>query len=244
MRFVGMNIKGNPPMKYRKVKHDLQVAKRYASVIAVQEFRWPWYWAAASRVLKNFNSYPSKKVGFLRPVFSGQAIFWRKDKYTKVDSRTWMLHKGVRKVSEDRRLRAVLLKPKFSANKVWYLTGHNVVGGDEKTDSLQRRVILSKDIGVLDTALLELTQTGYPIVGQLDANIHLGSHAYEYFVDILDEYNARIMGQHGVEFLFVINGKDNNIFVNEYGIIPTSKLNTDHEGRTLSFSLRNRKPLR
>lgn len=241
-QFLGLNIKGTPAMPARAVAHDLRVAKRRASVVAVQEFKWPWYWRTLGRQLpaassSAWRSSPNPLVGLARPVFGGQAVAWRGQLWRRRKTRRLLLHAGAAGISESRQLRAALLEDRNTELRAWFGTTHFVVGGDQTSDSLRRRNLLAEDLAQLDRFLAELTRTGDPVVFQLDANIRPRSEAYPKLRAILRRHRATIHGTHGVEFLFTINGTRTLVEVKDDWIVPTSELRTDHEGRGITFRL-------
>lgn len=240
-RFIGMNIKGTPKMPAANVAHDVKLALSTAGVVAVQEFRHRSYWRELRKAMRAHNerwrSYPSVAVGIARPVYSGQAIAWRTDQWRVIGRKRRLLHSGQAQISEDRHARAVLLEERISGIPCWFATTHYVVGGDEKRDPSRRRLLLAQDVTVTDELLSDLTATGHPIVFQLDANIRPGSGAWTTFRRMLLRHHAVIIGHHGVEYLFVIQGKHARVHVDHDWIVPASRLKTDHEGRGVTIRL-------
>jgi hypothetical protein len=243
--FAGLNIKGTPAMSARKVRHDLRVAKNYASVVVLQEFRWPWYWRVATRVMgrvkkwrNRWASSPSYRDGLARPVFGAQAVMWRRKVWKRLDTMQRILHRGAAGISEDRRLRACLLADRETGLAAWFGTTHFVVGGDNDGDGRKRRAMLQEDIRRLDKFLTDLTADGEPVVFQLDANIRAKSDTYRQFREMLARHKAILHGnKSGVEYLFTINGKKVRVDVKKAWQIPVTALRTDHEGRGITFRL-------
>ena len=249
-RFAGANIKGTPAMPARNVRHDLRVLKNHASLLVVQEFRWPWYWRTADRVLsrlakkgKRWGSSPTYTDGLARPVFGAQAVLWRRSAWRHKDTKQRILHHGAAGISEDRRLRACLMEDRKNPVPGWVGTTHFVVGGDNDGDGPKRRAMLQEDIDRLDEFLTDLRATGHPIVFQLDANIKASSDTYRQFRDMLRRHGARLQGNRkGVEYLFVIDGGHAEVQVQNAWEIPTSGLRTDHEARGITFRFVARTP--
>ena len=237
-RFLGMNIKGTPSMRQSKVEHDLDIAKAKADVLVVQEFRWPWYFSAAKKVMSSaeiaWGTSPGVNHGYVRPVAGAQGVMWLRERFKRLRTRHALAHAGVAGVSESRFLRACLLRDRETGIKGWFGTTHFVVGGDEFTDSNRRKAIMAGDLIALDKFLTGLKRGGHPILFQLDANIHKGSWAYAEFMRILRKHGATVHGEHGVEYLFTINGRKAQVEVRNDWIIPTSRLETDHEGRGIT----------
>lgn len=244
-RFAGLNIKGTPAMSGRKVRHDLRVAKNHASVVVLQEFRWPWYWRSANRVLNRakkwrnrWASSPSYADGLARPVFGAQAVLWKRKPWKRRDTKQRVLHDGEAGISETRRLRACLLEDRESGLAAWFGTTHFVVGGDNDGDGPVRRRMLQENMDRLDEFLADLVATGHPVVFQLDANIRASSDTYRQFRAMLAKHRAVLHGNKaGVEYLFTINAKKARVQVDKAWQIPTSALHTDHEGRGITFRL-------
>lgn len=241
-RFAGFNIKGTPAMPAASVAHDLRVASRYGSVLALQEFRWPWYWHAMSRVMpahadRPWRASPGMPEGAARPVLGAQAVLWKGRVWKRIDTRVAILHKGAAKISETRYLRAVLLEDRATGLRCWFASTHFVVAGDRAGHSERRRTIMAMDLNALDNFLHGLTRTGYPVAMQLDANIHTGTPAYREFRAILRRYKGTIHGTHGVEYLFTLPGTRTDIEVSDDWVVPTTRLKTDHEGRGITFRL-------
>lgn len=249
-RFAGANIKGTPAMRARKVRHDLRVLKSHASLLVLQEFKWPWYWRAARRVLsrmtkkgKRWGSSPTYRDGLARPVFGAQAVLWRRNVWRHLDTRQRLVHHGAAGISEDRRLRACLVADRENPVPGWAGTTHFVVSGDNDNDSPKRRAMMQDDIQSLDRFLRDLRATGHPIVFQLDANIRASSDVYRQFRGMLRKHGARLQGnRRGVEYLFVIDGRDATVEVKNSWQIPASALRTDHEARGLTFRFVARTP--
>jgi hypothetical protein len=240
--FLGLNIKGTPAMPGRAVAHDLRIAKRRGDVVALQEFKWPWYWMRLSRILPRggrakWRAYPSHDRGLARPNEGAQAVLWKASAWRRVDSRRALLHEGAAKITERRWLRAVLLEDRETGLRAWFGSTHFVVGGDEAADSPRRKAILDGDIARLDAFLADLLGTGHPVLFQLDANIRPSSVAFRTFRDVLRKHEARLHGDRGVEYLFHIDAPGTTVHVLKPWVVPVQELRTDHEGRGLTFRL-------
>lgn len=259
-RIVGMNIKGTPPMNGKRVEHDLRVARDDydAQVIVTQETRWRWYFRKVGKILKPRRKTPTSKPragatwaheprlarALAAPVFAAQAVFWRSDqlKRRKVERRR--LHRGAAKISESRQLRGVLLQDlehRDDPDMAWWNgTTHFVVGADRAGDGQTRQDILyDQDLPNFDRWLGAMLATGHGAVVQLDANIARGSAAYDDLLRVVRRHGGRIVGRHGVEYLIVFQPSNGTrIDVLDTWEIPTSKLETDHEGRGLTMRLR------
>src|SRR4051812_9129012 len=84
--FAGANIRSNPPMKLPSVRHDFRVLMKKADVFVVQEFTLRYYWAAVSALMRlNWGVYPGWKAGLATPIKGGQAIFWRRKIWSKLN---------------------------------------------------------------------------------------------------------------------------------------------------------------
>lgn len=250
-RFVGMNVRGTPAMSGAKVAHDLVAGQAASDVLALQEFKWRWYWLKARRVLQRagWGTYPSVLVGLARPVFAGQAIAWDKSVWKARRRQRLVLHAGAAKISEARQLRAVLLEDRTSGLACWFGTTHFVVGGDQEKDSPTRRAIMLTDLVQLEAFLSKLQESGHPGAFQLDANLSPASHVWPAFQRLLRRRECLIHGVRGVEYLITWQGRwtpgrdlrgrpaPNGIVVESDFIIPKSKLETDHEARGIRFRL-------
>lgn len=256
-RFVGANIKGTPAMPADKVAEDVEVLKGIASIVVTQEVRWVWYWRQIRRVLDilprakrrdpaKWRSIPGIATAIARPVKAASGVLFKGRHWRKLDVKARRLHDGEAGISENREIRAGLLGDWETGLAVWGGTCHFVVGGDMPTDSPRRRRILDHDLDVLDRFLDDLVATGHPILFQLDANIRPASGAaYRRLRRIIHDHGGRIIGDHGVEFLFVIDGRDTDVEVRDirrggFTIKPKhrgGRLNTDHEARGITFRL-------
>lgn len=240
-KFLGMNIKGHPAMKASQVSADLVVGRRNCDVLAMQEFRWPWYWRVLSKSLPNaarfWHSAPRKGQGLMHPTKGAQALTWRTQLWDHEETCTRLLHKGEAKISEVRYLRAVLLKDKVSGLKCWFGSTHFVVGGDEEDDGPIRKKMMAQDLERFENFLVTLKKSEEPILFQLDANIHVGSEAYGQFRSLLARQDAVIHGNHGVEYLISINGPRTKVQVLRNWYISPKVLFTDHEGRGVTYCL-------
>lgn len=246
LRIGGANIKGTPAMRGAAVEHDLEVlVDAHLSAFVVQEFRWRWYWIKALLVLvkraprgRRWASSPGMARGALRPVAGAQAVFWRRDVWRRRATRVRRLHDGAAKISEARWIRAVLLEHKATGLLVWLWTTHNVVGGDNAGDSARRQGILANDLAVIDSFLRMLKATGHPVIGEFDANIRRTSAAYPRLMAIVRRHGLEVVGDHGVEYLLVGDGEDGSeVQVKADSIIPTSRLETDHEVRVATVRI-------
>jgi hypothetical protein len=248
VRFLGMNIRGTPPMQRSAVEHDLRAAKDRCNVLVTQEFRWPWYWRAASKVLGgDWSSSPGYVRGRLRPVRGAQSVKWKRARFKRVRTRTALLHEGVAGISETRWLRAVLLEDRETKLRFWAGTTHFVVGGDEWTDPPRRKAIMARDLMALDAFLTRRRRSGWPIIFQLDANIRPQVWAYGEFSRVLAKHGAVLHGERGVEYLLTIDGRKARVAVDAAWRVPVADLKTDHEGRGITARLiptprRRRKP--
>lgn len=240
---AGANIKGTPAMPAEAVRHDLKALRKRASVLMLQEFKWPWYWSAAARVLDGdmlWASSPSFAVGKDRPVTGAQGITWKGRTWKRVASRMWPgfdFSQSTAGIMDNRWIRAVLLEDRKTKQKVWFMSTHFVVGGDRWSDSDRRRDLLHDNIARMTAAIREIKGFGYPIVGELDANIARDSQAYVPWAKALTSVEAKVIGTPGVEYLFVVQGRKTRVDILRHWIIPTTKLRTDHETRGLTFRL-------
>lgn len=239
-RFLGMNIKGTPAMTAMQVAEDLAVGQKNCSVLVTQEFRWPWYWrtlrtaVALTAPRSLWRTSPGLVPGFAMPVRGAQSILWKGRRWKRVGTKLTRLHKGIAGISEDRFIRAVLLQDRETRLRCWFLTTHFVVGGDRATDSSRRRNVMAVDLAGFGTFVDELAATGHPIIGQLDANLRPASEVYKPFLKIVRRHKGEFHGNHGVEFLFTIDGRTTSIEVKKDWTVPTTELNTDHEGRGIT----------
>lgn len=238
-RFLGMNIKGTPAMTAIEVAEDLAVGQDHCSVLVTQEFRWPWYWrtlrtAVAVTAKSRWRTSPGLVPGFARPVRGAQSVMWKGRRWKRVGTKVALLHKGVAGISEDRFIRAVLLKDRETGLRCWFLTTHFVVGGDMASDSSRRRNIMAIDLAAFHNFVDHLVASGHPIIGQLDANLRPASQVYSSFLRIVRRHKGTFHGNHGVEFLFTIPGRTTSIEVKRNWTVPTTELNTDHEGRGIT----------
>jgi len=239
-RFVGANIKGTPKMRRRKVAEDLRVLRRRADLVVLQEFKWRTYWLALAANLRptRWASFPSHARGLAAPVRGGQGVTWRRSVWRRVGAHVEVLHKGRARISESRWLRAVLVEDRASRLRCWHGGTHNVVGGDERSDSPTRRAMLDDNLDRLAEFLDDLASTGDPIVWEMDANVHRGTDAHERLVEIVTSRRGEFVGEHGVEYLFVIPGRHAVVEVlAAWRIRPRVDLNTDHEARGITYRL-------
>lgn len=238
-RFLGMNIKGTPPMPATSVAHDLRVAQEHTDILVGQEFRHRWYWRVAKRVMgKRWGSSPGYRRGTLAPVAGAQPVFFRRSVFKGGRTLTRLLHWGAAKISENRFQRAKRIDVRgYDGFSLWAYTTHCVVKGDEHSDPKVRRDMLAGDLKRLDRFLTKLVRTGLPVLGQMDANIRKGSASYDDLMRILKRHGATVYGVHGVEYLFVIDGREIEVEVSKHWTVSTDDLKTDHEGRGLTFRL-------
>jgi len=239
-RFVGANIKGTPKMSRRKVAEDLRVLRRRADLVVLQEFKWRTYWLAliANLSASRWSSYPAAARGLAAPVRGAQGVVWRRSVWRRRGARVALLHKGRARISESRWLRAVLVEDRATALRCWHGGTHNVVGGDEPTDSPTRRGMLDDNLDRLAEFLDDLMRTGEPIAWHMDANVHRGTEAHERLVEIVRSRGGSIWGEHGVEYLFTIPSARSFVEVEAaWRIRPGDALNTDHEARGITYRL-------
>lgn len=238
-RFLGMNIRGTPPMASADVAHDLRVAQDETDILVAQEFRHRWYWRVAKRLMaKRWGSSPGYRRGIAAPVAGAQPVFFRRSLFKGGRTKTRLLHWGKAKISENRFQRAKRINVRgYDGFSLFAYTTHCVVKGDEASDPKVRRDMLAGDLKRLDRFLTTLVRTGLPVIGQLDANIRKGSASYDDLLRILKRHGATLYGAHGVEYLFVIDGREIEVEVRNPDVVPTSRLRTDHEGRCIEFRL-------
>lgn len=250
-RFLGANIKGTPAMSAQKVREDLKVLRSRTDLLVVQEFKWAWYWRQAASVLQQVLSRgevverwgisPGFAKGFKDSVAGAQACSWKRSAWKKIRTKVWLLHPSTPGISDDRYQRAVLLENRKTKQRVWIYTTHFAVGGDRKGAPSRNRQVLNLDISHMADALSYLRGTGHPVIGQLDANVNRTSEVYPRFEKVLDTHGARLHGEHGVEYLFTIDGTRTRVEVEKDWVVRTKEhggvLNTDHEGRGITARL-------
>lgn len=237
--FGGANIKGTPSMSATFVRDDLRTLKRTCHVFGLQEFKWPWYWRVAERVLDAlWNSFP-RMARVKDSIRGAQALFWRSNMFTKIDQYTRPAYDFTTEVGDimtKRWIRAVLLRAKSDGFTAWFLTTHFVVDGDQEHDSVLRKRLLEQNIHQLDLALTFLRKSGYPIMGELDANIHQGTWGYDALMKVFRKHGAEVHGEHGIEFSFTINNDKGKFAHVRPDKIGTDYLRTDHEVRLLHWT--------
>jgi|GEM_PF-3402000 len=252
-----MNIKGTPAMSAKRVGHDLAILMRMCDVAALQEFRWPWYWAelrrrfvAATRRVEaaviapgwptadpRWRSSPGLARGRARPVSAAQAVLWKGARFRRLRTWTRLIHGGEAGISEARWLRAVRLKDRRSKIACWFWSTHFVVGGDQAHDGPKRQAMLRENLAALDAFLAMCRRSGHPAVGEADLNIRDG-WAMRELLRILGRHGAHIVGNdRGVEFLIVMDGRRARVRVLRDGEVPAKRLETDHEGRWADVEL-------
>lgn len=244
--FAGLNLKrtlGRPA-----IAHDLELVADRTGVLALQECITRGHWLAL-RGLDGWRTYPAVLVGLARPVWSGQAIAWKRSQWRKLDKRRRQLHKGAAGISELRQLRAVLLEDKTSGLAMWFGTTHFVVHGDDDQDGRLRRVILLEDLVQLEHFLEDLQQSGHAGAFQLDANLTPSSDVWPAFQRLLRRRGCTVHGVRGVEYLVTWQGTwtpgdhgrgelaRTGVAVETDFTIGTGRLETDHELRGIRFRL-------
>ena len=237
--FIGMNIRGFPPMRTAAVARDLRTAMDNADVLVAQEFGIRRYWRKAQDLMfpNGWSSYPSYAKGIDRPRDSAQPVMWKRDKFKLIGVRRNLLMRGVAKIANTRFLRAALLEDRETGDQVWYGTTHFVVKGDRSNHPQRRRRLLNSNIRRLVRLIEDLKETGHPIIFQLDANIHKGTDTHKRFTAIIHNLGGTFHGEQGVEFTFTIPGKTQAIKVEKAWRIPVDKLATDHEARCINYSV-------
>lgn len=237
--FAGANIKGTRAMPNASVRHDLDIVQNASDVFVVQEFKWSSYWKVFATLMGvAWASFPGKTRSLLRPVEGAQAIFWKKKLFKKLKTFShpaFNFDLDNAGIMDNRWIRAVLLQDRQDRFTSWYLTTHFVVGGDQAFDGPKRKEFMKQNINRLDHVLTKLQNTGYPICGEIDGNIHKGSWAYALFMEMMHTHGATFHGELGVEYAFTINGRFGTFNKVVPTVIPTSRLKTDHEVRVLEF---------
>ena len=244
--FAGANIKGTPAMKAKAVRHDLKVLRESADVFGVQEFKWRWYWQVAiavlGRIANRWSSYPGLKAGLGRPSEGAQAIFWKRKLFKRIKgyvAPAFDFRIDTSGIMENRFVRGALLRSKVDAFTAWFLSAHFVVGGDDKDDGPVRKLLMHQNIAALDVVLVHMRKTGYPIMGELDANIHPGTWAYIELMKVLNHHGATLHGELGVEYAFTIEGRLGRFTKVKPSRITPDRLFTDHEVRVLDWTGEN-----
>lgn len=237
-RFVGQNIKGTPSMSAVKVAADVRKVMSLADVAVLQEFKWSWYWRVLGSVatLRGWSANPALTRGLAHPIRGAQAVVHRRNLYDAVSTRTLLLHDGVAGVSDDRWLRGSLLRDRVHGLCCEFATTHFVVGGDMPTDPELRRSMLSSDLNRL-AQFIDGRNPSWPLVMELDANVHVGSTAYMKLRKMIEQRGGTFHGQLGVEYLFTIPGRRAVVRVLRDWTIPLTELNTDHEGRGITYRI-------
>lgn len=237
-RFVGQNIKGTPKMSGRKVRADLKVLRANSDAFALQEFKWDSYWRLLGLLMAAgvWRMWPGRKAGRHNPIRGAQALAWRRKLWRPGGQRHRLLMGGST-VSANRWLRAVLLVDRRTGLAAWHGTTHFVVGGDHKKAEWLRKQILQENLNRLRTFLQMLANTGQPIVFEIDANIHRDTEAYAQLWALVSHLGGTFHGERGVEYLFTIPGKTTKVVVQGSWAIPKHRLNTDHEGRGITYYL-------
>lgn len=225
------------------VKNDVGILKQRLDIVLLQEFEWKWYWRIAAILLdKNWNSFPSFVRGMANPVHGAQGILWKTKINKRVGSKEMPLfnfnlpHAGI---MDNRWVRAVNLEDIKTKLRCWYISTHFVVGGDAFGDSARRKHFLTQCIQALDQMLEYCSRTGDAMVFEIDGNLHVDSWAMKSFEAMIEKYNGRVVGPHGVEWMVVFDGTHTNVVVDKsYQLEPRKTgLKTDHEVRCMDHHL-------
>lgn len=245
-------------MPARKVREDLEVATDRGGIVALVEFRWRVYWSVLARLVRaaltrserrakglpTWRSFPSFARGLAAPVASGQMVAWKADRWKRIGTLTKLIHDGVKRISEDRRIRGVLLLDRATELALWVLVTHYVVGGDNREDSDRREGLLAGDIDVTVRAVKRALRSGWPVALCLDANIRRTSDAYREFVRrVVTDLGGTIQGDRGgVEYLITYPGRNGTVIdVSAAWETSTDRLWTDHEGLGITATLASEK---
>lgn len=239
-RFIGQNIMGTPQMARFKVVHDLLEVMKHADSFVVQEFKWRSYWTAVFKCFRlnktdRWQSYPHPAKGVLRPIRGGQAVFWKRTRYTAKDYYIKLIHKGVGGISDDRWCRGVLLEDIETKLCAWRAGTHPVVHGDHANDPAKRRGMMKGDLVVIRESIAHMQASGWPILWEMDGNIHPGTEADDEWQKIIHDFKGMVYGTHGVEWMVVFPGSAAKIDVGQVFQIPNAQIYTDHEGRGIVF---------
>ena len=242
--WAGANIKGTPAMKAKHVRHDLKVLRQSTDVFGVQEFKWRWYWQVAVTMLQmtGWAGWPGFKAGKRRPVVGAQAIFWKRKLFKRIKGYSdpaFDFKVDTSGIMENRWIRGALLRRRADAFTAWFLSAHFVVGGDNAGDGPTRKMLMQQNIAALDRALAHMRKTGYPIMGELDANIRPGTWAYPLFMKMLNKHGATLHGELGIEYSFTIPGRYGRFTKVRPSRISPDRLRTDHEVRVLDWEGEN-----
>ena len=243
--FAGANIKGTPSMKAWRVRKDLRLLRRKADVIGLQEFKWAWYWRVLGALLVKWSTHPGKARGLAHPVLGAQAILWKRKVFKGVRVYTreaFDFNMDSGGIMDNRWIRAALLCARIDGFTAWYLSTHFAVQADRDTSTARRKAFMRSNLHEFDQALADLRRTGYPIMGELDANIHRGTWAYDQFIRILEHHGATLHGEHGVEYSFTIPGRKGEFTKVRPSRITPAQLETDHEVRVLEYEGHARQP--
>jgi exonuclease III len=242
--FGGANIKGTPPMPAPSVRNDVRKISKVVDVFLVQEFRHAWYWATIRTLLGAlWASYPAFVVGLANPVFGGQAIFWKRKLWKKMNQKVieafdfTLDNSGI---MENRWIRAVLLADKKTLIDCWFVSAHFVVHGDDAGEGDRREHFMHQNLARLERMLIMLTHSDSPIIFEGDLNLHPGGWAWNDFMALVKKYDGRIIGTNGVEFMVVFDKHCATKVVVEKNYVLTPKaagLKTDHEVRVMDFHL-------
>lgn len=239
--FGGANIKGTPAMRAKFVRDDLEVLTPKLDIIGLQEFRWPWYYdELINLVADTWKAYPSMEKGLNSPVLGAQGILYDADIFKRKQvaiAEAFDFDVSTAGIMENRWLRAALLEDIETGLCCWYGSGHFVVGADAHGDSEKRKMLMRQNLDRLDRFLARLVRSGHPVVFEIDANIHKGTWAYIELMKILKKHGARVLGPHGVEYLWVIDGKKGTKVVVDRRWELNKGLHTDHEVRCLRHHL-------
>lgn len=242
--FIGSNERSNPVMPLRHVQDDLELLTDIADSMVVQEFKVRGYWRRAANLFSRaWGASPGWAAGIARPVAGGQPVFWRRDTFRRRRSIARLMHEGVAGISEMRMVRRVQLEHRATGLRVWHVNGHCVVGADEAGDGrIRQEMLYEQDLPALDHALTKCRRTGHPVIGHIDGNIHKDSAAYSELMKLFARHRARVIGEHGVEYLFIVDGRHTVVDVRRHDIIRPKhrggRLWTDHEARLISYQLR------
>lgn len=224
-KLISQNVMGTPAMPYKRVVHDLRVVKgKDPTVVALQEFKWKWYWAGILRVFGlSWGKFPSM---FLGPR-SSQPILWHRSTLRKIRSDRVRVHVAS-EWTQERFLNCVLFEIKATGYRFWVTNTHLVPNPDPGT---LRYAIWRRGMRIIRNRVSDLLETGHPMICVGDYNTRS-----EVFGQEFHGWPVRYNGL--TETIDKVISIDNSFarimeeFVND---VPDDELWTDHPGRMLGF---------
>lgn len=257
IRIVTQNIKALPLMSQSKVVEDVMLTARQADIVGWQEIK-PERYDDAIQALEESGKWETywgqgrAKPGLIEKGDDREEedyaspISWRAKRFRFVDGGKWLLHKATAGICADRWVTWVVLEETKTGARLYVDNAHYVSGAwsDNPKPHKEKRKEMWRDGYFRHVRFLAEKMKDHPSAAMFslgDYNANRKRDAHLWVKEIRDRNVRSGVGPKSIDHIWFLNGRKWRVDPDDDGGELLGGRNSDHQGRRLQFTLKERR---